>query len=440
MRRIDRIEVDIAIVGGGACGTMTALRASQNRNCVVGVFEKSQREGCNAEISSGSLSAGGTRFQRSAGIIDSPQSHAQDIMHALGDASMHEIVLKLCEAAPRYVEWISDDLGYPLDVGTDMPRAGMSVPRLHADPARRGGAPLMSFLKRELKSRPNVAFVDEARTTSIMVVGGVVSGITIMQNGNVTEVFAPEVVLATGGFAANPVLMKRHCPGLGNPYNCGCASAVGDALVWLEELDADFRNFGSCLRHGQVVLGHGTRLSPALPFLGAVILDLTGRRLIDEESVGYSSLAEIIQQEPGERVAMIWDEEAMTKSSESELMRESISANSFRMYNGIEGLAEQFEASPLVIADSLEPRPGRRGLVAPYYLAWLTHGVLTTQGGAVVDSCGRVKDKSGAVIQNLRAGGDLVVGLCGSDSKGYSSGNGLLMAFGMGWIIGNALS
>ena len=40
----------------------------------------------------------------------------------------------------------------------------------------------------------------------------------------------------------------------------------------------------------------------------------------------------------------------------------------------------------------------------------------------------------------LRAGGGVAVGLAGEDSAGYSSGNGLLSAFGMGWIVGNGIA
>ena len=76
-------EVDIVVAGGGACGLMTALRAAQNPDLVVAVFEKSTKEGCNAAISSGSLGAGGTRFQRAAGIEDSPAAYAEDILRAL---------------------------------------------------------------------------------------------------------------------------------------------------------------------------------------------------------------------------------------------------------------------------------------------------------------------------------------------------------------------
>jgi fumarate reductase flavoprotein subunit len=89
---------------------------------------------------------------------------------------------------------------------------------------------------------------------------------------------------------------------------------------------------------------------------------------------------------------------------------------------------------------ALKPLPGRRALVGPFHYAWLTHGVLTTQGGAAIDPTGRVLRTDGTTIPGLRAGGGAAVGLAGEHSAGYSSGNGLLSAFGMGWIVGNELA
>jgi len=91
------------------------------------------------------------------------------------------------------------------------------------------------------------------------------------------------------------------------------------------------------------------------------------------------------------------------------------------------------------VEEALRPLSGRRPLTAPYHLAWVTHGVLATQGGVVVDPLGRVLRTDGSAVPGLRAGGGTAVGFAGADSKGYSSGNGLLAAFGLGWIIGNDL-
>ena len=67
----------------------------------------------------------------------------------------------------------------------------------------------------------------------------------------------------------------------------------------------------ACLRSGLVVVGHGTRVSPALQFNGGPCSTPTGRRFIDEEAHGYSSMAGVLQRQPGERAAMVWDATAM---------------------------------------------------------------------------------------------------------------------------------
>ena len=76
----------------------------------------------------------------------------------------------------------------------------------------------------------------------------------------------------------------------------------------------------------------------------------------------------------------------------------------------------------------------------PLYGAWITSGILTTQGGLDVDLSGRVLHRDGGVIPGLYAGGGTAVGISGPDSSGYSSGNGLLSACGLGWLIGEHIA
>ncbi|WP_240641545.1 FAD-binding protein [Nocardioides ferulae] len=434
------LEVDVAVAGGGACGVMTALRAAQDPDLVVAVFERSTREGCNAAISSGSLAAGGTRFQRAAGIVDSPEQHATDILAASGDHEWGDIVRALCAVAPEMVEWLADELGYPVEIGADMPRAGMSVPRLHTDVGRHGGGRLMAHLRAALEGLPNVAFVDEAPVVDLVVDDGTVTGLVVEQNGARQRVRAGAVVLATDGFAASPALMAEHCGDLGHPFYGGVATATGSAVPWLHALGARFRNMGACLRSGLVVVDHGTRVSPALQFNGAVLLDADGRRFVDEEAHGYSSMAGVLRAQPGERAAMVWDAEAMAATRHSEMMRDCLAAGAIRDLPDLPALAAALGVAADTLAAALEPLPGRRRLAAPYHLAWVTHGVLATQGGVVVDTAGRVLGGDGEPVPGLYAGGGTVCGLAGPSSDGYSSGNGLLAAFGFGWIIGDRLA
>ncbi|MDN4171701.1 FAD-dependent oxidoreductase [Nocardioides sp. SOB77] len=432
-------EVDVAVVGGGACGVMTALRAARDPDLVVAVFEKSTREGCNAAISSGSLAAGGTRFQAAAGVDDSPQRHADDILRASGDEEWRPVVEALCAVAPELVEWIADT-GYPIEVGMDMPRAGMSVPRLHSDVGRLGGGRLMRHLTTLLEAQPHVAYVDEAPVVDLVDDDGVVTGVVVEQNGTLQRIRARAVVLAADGFANDPALVREHLADLGTPFYGGVSTSTGDALAWAVRLGGRLRNMGAGLRSGLVVLDHGTRVSPALPFNGAVLLDVEGRRFVDEESKGYSSMAAVLQQQPRERAVMVWDAVAMAATRNSEMMRDCLAAGAIRDAATLPDLAHTLGVAEDTLARGLEPLPGRRALTAPFHLAWVTHGLLATQGGLVVSPRGEVLDAAGRPVPGLYAGGGTACGLAGPSSDGYSSGNGLLSAFGMGWIVGNALA
>lgn len=432
-------EVDVAIAGGGAAGIMTALRASENPDLLVAVFEKSSREGSNAAISSGSLAAGGTRFQHAAGIEDSPARHAADILTASGDEEWRPVVEALCSVAPHVVECIADS-GYPVEIGVDLSRAGMSAPRLHSDVGRLGGARLMRHLRALLDDRPNVAFVDEAPAVHLLTDEGRAAGLAVLQNGERQEVTAAATVLAVDGFAGNRTLVAEHLAALGDPFYGGVATSTGDALPWLTELGVPLRNMGAALRSGLVVVGHGTRVSPGLPFNGAVLVNQQGERFVEEQAHGYSALSGILQQQPGEKAALIWDATAMTATQDSELMRLSVAAGAITDVATLHELATRLGLSKAETASALSPLPGRRALEAPYHLAWVTHGVLASQGGAVIDTGGRVLDAAGRAIPSLYAAGGTACGLAGPSSDGYLSGNGLLSAFGLGWIIGNALA
>ncbi|WEV77407.1 FAD-binding protein [Janibacter cremeus] len=444
---METVDVDVAVAGGGACGVMAALRTSENPDLVVAVFEKSTREGCNADVSSGSLAAGGTRLQREAGIEDSPQQHCDDIIANSGDEMLRPLVRALCEVAPRYVDWIGDTLGYPLEVGVDMPRKGMSVPRLHADPERRGGGPLMAFLRAELASRDNVAFVDEAPVRRLLTEPDPehprqqrVIGFVAEQNGEAIEVRATTTVVATDGFANNPDLMRRFASGLGTPFYGGVSTSTGDSIAWLEPLGAQWTHMEACLRHGQVTLGHGTRVNPALPWAGAVLMNTAGDRFVDEQAFGYSGLAGRIQAQPGERALMVWDEQAMAETITSEMMRDSLAAGAIREAEDVADLSRQVGIPYEALAEAMRPVAGRRPQQGRLHHTWLTHGVLTTQGGALIDPRCRVVRIDGSTVSGLRVGGGSAVGTAGPDSQGYSSGGGLMAAMGAGWIIGEELA
>ena len=62
-------DVDVLVVGAGACGLVAAI-AAHDAGVGVAIIEKLDRPGGNSSLSTGSVPAAGTRFQREAGIAE----------------------------------------------------------------------------------------------------------------------------------------------------------------------------------------------------------------------------------------------------------------------------------------------------------------------------------------------------------------------------------
>lgn len=440
------LDVDVVVLGGGAAGMVAALRAARGGRTVA-LFEKSTQHGCNTQVSSGSLAAAGTRWQRAAGVEDSPQRQADDIVRESGDESTRPLVEALCAVAPAYLDWLDDDLGHTLELGGDMRRHGMSVPRLHTDPARSGGLALVRTLRGAIAADDRIAFVDGTPGVGLLADDARVTGAAVLQNGERTEVRSSAVVLACDGFAASSDLVARHIPEAVDDVFQGVSTSTGDALAWATELGAATRCMTSFLGSGMVVPGYATRVNPSLPFRGAMLVDLDGRRFVDEHEHGYSSLATVLRTLPGRRAVLVWDDVLHAPALQSELMRESERAGAFRQYADPAALCAALGVEPTAFAETVRGFVGwdevtgvRRSLEAPYWAAPLTSGILATQGGLDIDTTGRVLREDGSWIEGLYAGGGTAVGISGPSSRGYSSGNGLLHALGLGWIIGNHLA
>ena len=265
------------------------------------------------------------------------------------------MVEALCAAAPEVVEWIADT-GYPIEIGADMPRPGCQS---RACTPTSGGSAAVAFvrhLRGLLDERPNVAFVDEAPAVGLLTSPSGVEGLVISQNGNREEVAARATVLATDGFAANPALMDEHLAHLGRPFHGGTSTNTGDARTLAGRARRPVPEHGGRppLRPGRGRPRHAGL--PALQFTGAVLLDTSGSRFVDEEAHGYSSMAGILQQQPGERAAMVWDATAMAATRESEMMRESLAAGAIATLPTLAALADQLGITVATAEEALAPR------------------------------------------------------------------------------------
>src|SRR5689334_21431170 len=130
-------DVDVLIVGAGACGLAAAI-AAHDAGASVAIIEKLDRAGGNSALSTGSVPAAGTRFQRDAGIEDSAERFVEDLIRKGGPTDCPALLRRMVETSAATVEWLVDTVGARMVLVTAYKHVGHSVPRLHAPASRRG--------------------------------------------------------------------------------------------------------------------------------------------------------------------------------------------------------------------------------------------------------------------------------------------------------------
>jgi fumarate reductase flavoprotein subunit len=423
------LETEIVIVGAGGCGLMAAFVAARAGAEVV-LLEKSTKLGCNTGLASGSIPAAGTRFQRALGIDGTPEQMADDVMRKNHGQADRGIVLELCRRSCEIVDLIVDEVGLPMTLNTDASRSGFSFLRLHNPPGR-SGAPLVRALHAALARFPNATFADETPGAGL-VNGerGAVEGILAGPRGDL-RIRAQKVVLACDGFGASKEMLARHIPEMAGVEYIGAQGNTGEAIRWGLELGAATAHMTGYQGHGLVCAGYGTRLSPEIAQLGAVVVNIEGERFADEKQ-GYSEFARVVLGQPRGVAVAIFDQRIYDVVAPTEHFRDTIAAGALRSSGTLEGLAALFKLPLKALENSLL----NTDLKPPYYGATITGALAHTQGGLRVDVHARVLRPDGTPIPNLYAGGGTAAGISGDGPDGYLSGNGLLSALGFGFIAG----
>jgi fumarate reductase flavoprotein subunit len=446
-----RPDLDVLIVGAGACGLAAAI-AAHDAGADVAIIEKLDRPGGNSALSTGSVPAAGTRFQREAGIADSPERFIDDLMRTGGPTDCPHLVRRLVETSAATVEWLVDSVGARMTLVTAYKHVGHSVPRLHA-PASRRGRDLVDDLLAAVERRGIPLAVGNGARDLIAGADGGVIGAEVDANGEKQRILARKTVLAVNGFAGNRDLVARFCPEIGGAQYFGARGSTGEAVLWGEQLGAALGNIGAYQGYAAVCDPHGSLLSWTTIEKGGIIVNGEGRRFGDE-SAGYSGFTPTVMAQGGPCFA-IFDQQIFDVASLEEEFVELADYGGVKKVNTAAGLAKLHGLDAAAIASSIErynraargDEPdafGRRDfalapLTGALYACRVVPGLFHTQGGLMVDDDGRVLRPNGKPIANLFAGGGAAAGLSGrTGAAGYASGNGLLSAIGLGRLAGIA--
>ncbi len=425
------MKVPVVVVGAGACG-LTAALAARDAGKEVLVLERDRTAAGSTALSSGFVPAAGTRFQRAAGVEDSPERMFLDVQKKNASQADPRLARALCEASGPAIEWLADEHGVPFGLVQGFLYPGHGVARMHSVPEKTGAALMASLLK----AASGIDLLCSATVTDVTA-----SKLSFQRpDGKTEQVEFDALVLACSGFGGNAAMVKEHIPEIAGALYFGHAGNQGDAVRWGTALGAAVKHMGAYQGHGSVATPQNILVTWALMTEGGIQVNKDGQRFSNEH-LGYSEQCLPVLEQPGGFAWCIYDERLHQLGMTFFDYRDAQTAGAIRPAPDLPRLRETLAIVEKFVDGKAKDPFGRDfttkpKLVPPYYAVKVTGALFHTQGGLVVDEKARVLDKSGKPLPRLFAGGGAACGISGAQVWGYLSGNGLLSAITLGRIAG----
>ena len=443
-------SIPIVVVGAGGCGLSAALSAKENNSEVLVIERDSTPLGTTA-MSTGLIPGANTRLQRAAGIEDTPEIFANDIIKKTKGETDPEIATSLAIESSKTIEWLIDKYQIPLSLVDSFLYPGHTVMRMHGTP-NRTGSELMGALCRAAE-RAEIDVLTKALVTDLYSdSNNKILGVKVLRtDGQTEEIGCDALILACCGFAGNPEMVEEYMPEIKEAEFFGHPGNKGDAIKWGKSLGADLADIGSYQGHGGLAAGRGVPILWPMIMEGGFQININGERFSDE-SLGYSEQAVKVVSQPKKIAWNIFDERLHELMKEFEDYNNAIEANaiinadSTAELSALTGINK--ESLDKTIKEVEEMVEGKRKdsfgrdftikpkLESPYYTVKVTGALFHTQGGLVVNEHAQVMDKNKDPLPNLFAGGGSARGISGPSDWGYIAGNGLLTATTFGRLAG----
>lgn len=440
---------DLVVAGAGG-GLVAALRAAQlGLDVVVVETSPHYRRGNNTSMSTAMIPGAGSRWQREAGIEDSPELFVRDVLaktHGEGD---ERLALALGHVSARLVEWLADEMGLPIELVTDFHYPGHSADRCHTVRGRHGSV-LLDHLIQQVNLSECIDLLVPACLVDVELdaTGAVAAVVVERPDGTRENIETRYVLMATNGYGADRSMVERHMPEIASAVYHGSATSRGDALRIGTSLGAACAFLDAYQGHAALAKRSATLVGWATIMHGGIMVDLTGRRFGNETS-GYSEYAAALASRPQAEGWLIFDQRVHDLCVPFTDFMQTVESGSLVWADTIEGLAEatglaadalkaELTTAAAVADGQQTDQFGRVSfeapLTPPYAAVRVVPALFHTQGGLVVDEHARVTKPDSTPITGLYASGGAAAGISGHGAAGYLAGNGLLPALGLAFL------
>lgn len=236
---------DLIVVGAGTAGLPAAI-ATARRGGRVLLLDAAEKIGGTLHLSTGQITAGGSRLQAANGIVDSPEAHFLDVMRVTAGLADPIVLGLMTKLAPQTLDWLMDEglvplPGHPITAGNAFSE-GYNQRRCCWGEQR--GRAILAILDRLLQPEIASGRVDLRLNTRVSKVlfgdAGEVAGVRADTKA-AADYPGRAVLIATGGYAMNAKLFEKltgYRPYVGRSY----PFSQGDGLVMAEAAGGYLRN------------------------------------------------------------------------------------------------------------------------------------------------------------------------------------------------------
>jgi tricarballylate dehydrogenase len=425
------VSCDVLIVGEGIAGCTAALAATEQGANVL-IIEKAPQN-----VPHANTAFSGGSFRRVSQAYPAEKFY-HDMISLSGGKADPELTKIMVEASQKARDWLTE-LGVPWTSKSRDPGA--------SDQVDGQGKALAQILRRAVADR-NIKTLHETEASSLILEGKKIAGARVSTKEGSSEISSKAVILAAGGFQANPEMVTRYIgPGgnnlvlRGSPYNTGdgirMALEVGAKIDWMDDFHGGLIHYGY---RKYLAEGAMAGLRSMKKYEVGILVNQQGNRFVDEGEQAsdktYAKFGKIVAlTQPGGVAYVIFD------SATKEIInpdytgpeRGPIEASSIRelatkleidpdaLYETVTRFNSSIEGDKCLSLNPLKTNFARR-IEGPVFLAYkVTGGFTFTFGGLCTNTKSQVLDTNLQPIPALYAAGEIATGIFYGNYAGGSS-------------------
>jgi fumarate reductase flavoprotein subunit len=463
---------DLIVIGAGTAGIPAAIFAA-DRGARVVVIEKAPAVGGTLYLSGGMIAGANTVFQKAKGIEDSPDAHYEDVMRINNNTSDPVLTRLWADNGGASINWLAEN-GFT--VADDQPVTGTmydrySIPRYQWGPAN--GVSILNVIKPLLDRHVQVGRITvltEAGAVDLIKDGrnAVTGVVTEDSKGKRSDVRGTNVVIASGGCAANPTMFE-NLHGLplyrqvAYPYSQGAGLSLGlGAGGYLRGAENYVGYYGSIAADDGIPSAPAANMSidPKSRMPWEVFVNARGERFVREDHPSVNARDRIMDLQPGHRFWALFDQQILDEAPAliPDWSREKLLAafNTHPMFaravslselgvitgidpSGIERSIRDYNLgiekdAPDAFGRTHRPLPVSR---PPFYAIRSQTWTLKSYAGLAVNKDLQVITREGEPVSNLYAAGE-VLGAATS-GRSHTSGASVTPALAFGRLLGKEI-